>query len=75
MEQNIQKVIESLSPNERTIIPYLNEGTMQKVHESSELDKTSILRALEFLSNKDLIKISIKQEKKRDYNGFIQDTG
>lgn len=62
-QPNMQKIIESLSPNERAIIPYLNEGTMQKVHEASEIDKTSILRALEFLSNKNLIKITIKQEK------------
>ncbi len=61
--QDIQKLIESLSPNERAIIPYLNEGTMQKVYEASELDKTSILRALEFLSNKDLVKLTSKQEK------------
>jgi phenylalanyl-tRNA synthetase alpha chain len=61
--ENIQKLIESLSPNERAIIPYLNESTMENIHKASEIDKTSILRALEFLSNKDIIKITIKQEK------------
>jgi phenylalanyl-tRNA synthetase alpha chain len=61
-EQEMQKIIESLSPNERSIIPYLNEGTMQKIHKASEIDKTSILRSLEFLSNKDLIKIIVEQE-------------
>ena len=59
----MKKLIESISPNERAIIPYLNEGNMQNIHEKTEIDKTSILRALEFLSNKDLIKITIKQEK------------
>jgi len=62
-KQDIQKIIESLSPNERAIIPYLSQGNMQKIHEESGLDKTSVLRALEFLSNKNLIKITIKQEK------------
>jgi phenylalanyl-tRNA synthetase alpha chain len=61
--ENIQKLIESLSPNEKAIIPHLNEETMEKIHEKSEIDKTSILRSLEFLSNKNIIKITIKQEK------------
>ena len=62
MTENIQNIIESLSPNERAIIPHLNKGTMQKVHEASELDKTSVLRALEFLSNKKAIEIKQEQE-------------
>jgi phenylalanyl-tRNA synthetase alpha chain len=60
----IQKIIESLSPNERTIIPYLKEGSLDKIKENiQELDKTAILRALEFLSNKGIVEISSKQEK------------
>lgn len=72
-EQNMQKIIESLSPNERKIIPFLNEKTMESIHKKSGLDKTSILRALEFLSNKNLIKITIKQEKiiELGINGLI----
>jgi phenylalanyl-tRNA synthetase alpha chain len=62
-EQDIQKIIESLSPNERKILPFLDKGTMQKVHEESNIDKTSTLRALEFLSNKNIIKIKTIQEK------------
>ncbi len=63
-EQNIQKIIESLSPNERKIIPYLNERTLDKIKEQIQnLDKTAILRALEFLSNKEIVKLESKQEK------------
>ncbi len=62
-EKNIDKIIESLSPNERKIIPYLKKGNIKEIEESSGLDSTSILRALEFLSNKDIVKINTKQEK------------
>jgi len=60
---DIQKIIESLSPNERKIIRFLNEDSIEEVSEKSELDKTSVLRALEFLSNKKAVEISTKQEK------------
>ncbi len=62
-DNEIQKIIESLSPNERAIMPFLKQGSMEKVSEASELDKTSVMRALEFLSNKGLIEIKIKEEK------------
>ncbi len=63
-QQNIQKIIESLSPNERKIIPYLKEGSLNKIKEKIEdLDKTAILRALEFLSNKGIVKLESKQKK------------
>jgi len=59
----MQKIIESLSPNERKIVPFLELGEMEKVHEESGLDKTSLLRALEFLSNKGILEISTGNEK------------
>ena len=63
MVKNFKKIIESLSPNERKIIPFLKEGSMEGVAEKSELDKTSVLRSLEFLSNKKIVEFRIKQEK------------
>ena len=64
MQQNIQNIIESLSPNERAIIPYLKLGSLDKINkEIPDLDKTAILRALEFLSNKQIIILKTKQEK------------
>jgi phenylalanyl-tRNA synthetase alpha chain len=71
--ENMQKLIESLSPNEKAIIPHLNEENMENIHERSDIDKTSILRSLEFLSNKDIIKITIRQEKSMELgiNGLL----
>jgi len=63
MIENIQKIIESLSPNERAIIPYLSEKTLNKIDKQINLNKTAILRALEFLSNKQAVVIKQKQEK------------
>jgi len=63
MAENIQKTIESLSPNERAIIPYLNEKTLENIDKQIDIGKTAILRALEFLSNKQAVEIKQKQEK------------
>tara|TARA_Y100000310_G_scaffold288212_1_gene313660 strand:- start:6569 stop:8128 length:1560 start_codon:yes stop_codon:yes gene_type:complete len=59
----LDKLIESLSPNERAIIPLLNEKTLSSIDKKTDLGKTAILRALEFLSNKEAVKITQKQEK------------
>ncbi|MEK6914689.1 MAG: phenylalanine--tRNA ligase subunit alpha [Nanoarchaeota archaeon] len=60
---DIKRITESLSPNERKIIPFLEEKDMISLSDKAGLDKTSTLRALEFLSNKDIIKINISNEK------------
>ena len=57
-EKDITKIVESLSPNERTIIPFLNEDNIDEIDKKTELGKTAILRALEFLSNKNIILLS-----------------
>jgi phenylalanyl-tRNA synthetase alpha chain len=56
------KIIESLSPNERKIIPYLKEN-IKEIERKSKLDMTSVLRALEYLSNKKIV--NLKHEKKK----------
>jgi phenylalanyl-tRNA synthetase alpha chain len=58
-----EKIIESLSPNERKILPYLKEKDIEKICVQSKLDRTSVLRALEYLSNKGIIILS--KSKKR----------
>ena len=60
--EGTQKIIESLSPNEIKILPYLKEKSLNIINEKSGVDKTSIVRSLEFLSNKDLIKLDSKKE-------------
>jgi phenylalanyl-tRNA synthetase alpha chain len=61
--EEITKIIESLSQIERQIIPYLKEKDFNKIAKSSSMDKTSGLRALQFLSNKNIVKL--KQKKTR----------
>ena len=60
---DIQKLAESLSPNERRILPYLEEKKISEICKKSSLDKTSILRALEYLQNKKIIKLSFQKKK------------
>ncbi|MCX6748887.1 MAG: hypothetical protein NT076_04750 [Candidatus Pacearchaeota archaeon] len=59
----LKELAESLSPIERKILPYLELEFSELVIKSS-LDETSCLRALQFLSNKGLIKLEMKKEKK-----------
>ena len=61
MEKELENVIDKLSPLERQIIPHLN-SKVPEIIEKSGLDSTSVLRALQFLSNKGVI-VFTKQEK------------
>jgi len=57
-----EKIIESLSPNERKILPYLKED-IEKISQNSGLDKTSVLRALDYLENKGIITLTKGKKK------------
>lgn len=59
---DMKKLVESLSPNEIKILPYIDEN-INKICEKSGLDKVSVLRALEYLDDKNIVNIS--QEKKK----------
>ncbi len=59
----IKKIIESLSPNERKILPHVEEKKIREICRKSNLDKTSVLRALEYLQNKEIVKLSFKKKK------------
>ncbi|MDO8459949.1 MAG: phenylalanine--tRNA ligase subunit alpha [Nanoarchaeota archaeon] len=59
---DIEKIIETLSPLEQKIIPYLNES-LEKIKEKTGLDDTSFLRALRFLENKGIVKIKVAKNK------------
>ena len=52
----MQNIIETLSPIEIKIIPFLKES-IEKIEEKSGLDNVSVLRALRFLENKGLVKV------------------
>jgi len=60
---NIQKISESLSPNERKILPYLREKNINDICKKSNLDKVSIIRSLEYLKNKKIINLKYKKKK------------
>ena len=57
----MESILDSLSPIERKIVPYLNEK-IDSIIKKSGLDKTSVLRALRFLENKGIVKL--REEKK-----------
>tara|TARA_Y100000310_G_scaffold17671_1_gene17434 strand:- start:3533 stop:5041 length:1509 start_codon:yes stop_codon:yes gene_type:complete len=60
---DIKKIIETLSPNEVKILPYIEEKTLSEVSRSSGLDEVSVLRALNYLENKSLVELSSKKTK------------
>lgn len=63
---DIKRILESLSPNEKKILPYLEEKNITEICKKSNLDKVSVIRSLEYLKNKGLIKIFTKQRKMVD---------
>jgi phenylalanyl-tRNA synthetase alpha chain len=68
---DIKKIIESLSPNEKKILPNIEEKDIQNICKKSNLDKTSVTRALDYLKDKKIINLT--QERKKiieiDING------
>lgn len=58
-----QKLIESLSPNERKIIPYLKEANVEDIVKKSKLDAVSVTRSLEYLKNKGIVELKIESQK------------
>ena len=60
---DIKTIIESLSPNERKILPYIEEENINEICKKSNLDKISVLRSLEYLQNKGIVKLSLKKDK------------
>ncbi len=60
--QDLNSIINQLSPLERKIIPYLNLP-LKQIQEKTNLDNVSLLRALQFLENKGILKL--KKTKKQ----------
>lgn len=67
-----QKLIESLSPHERKILPFLEES-VEEICRKTELDRVSVLRALEYLQNKKIVKLDYQKKKTIDLgvNGIL----
>lgn len=61
-DAKIEKIAESLSPHELKILPYLEESIIE-ICKKTNLEKVSVLRALEYLQNKEIVKLSYKKNK------------
>jgi len=48
---------------EKKVLPYLEEKNISEICKKSNLDKVSVLRALEYLSNKKVINLEIEKKK------------
>ncbi len=59
----VDAIIASLSPIEREILPYLHLGSVSKICEATKKDSVKVTRALQFLSNKKLVKLQSKTKK------------
>ena len=60
---NEDKIIESLHPLERKVIPFLKFKDVKNISEKSKLKEIEVLRALQWLENKKLIEIKKEEEK------------
>jgi phenylalanyl-tRNA synthetase alpha chain len=73
LDAETESLVESLNPDERVILAYLKEKDFKKILEKAGMDETRGLRALQFLSNKNIVKISSKEGKIVDLgdNGVV----
>jgi len=73
LSKKYEDILKSLSPNERAILSYLISGNIEDIEKKTGLDRTSILRSLEFLSNKGIVKLNIESKKivSLDTNGIL----
>lgn len=53
----LNRLIASLSPNERKILPFLEERVID-ICKKANLDKTSVMRALTYLENKGVVRVT-----------------
>lgn len=60
---DINKALESLSLNEKKILPHIEEKDINTISKKSNLDKISVLRSLEYLQNKGAVKLSQTKKK------------
>jgi phenylalanyl-tRNA synthetase alpha chain len=59
----MEKILESLSPTEKKVLPYIEEKNLVDICKKSNLDKVSVLRALEYLQNKGFLKLEVETKK------------
>jgi len=59
----MKKLVESLSVIEKKILPFLEEKNISEICKKSNLNKVSVLRALEYLNNKKIITLETDKKK------------
>jgi phenylalanyl-tRNA synthetase alpha chain len=71
--KDLNKTLDSLSPHERKILPHLEEKDLIEICKKSNLDKVSVIRALEYLKDKKIINLEreIKKEVRLGINGAL----
>lgn len=63
-KDDVSKLVESLSPLEREVLPLIEEGISSKeLEDKSKLTEVEVIRALQWLENKSIIKINIGKRK------------
>jgi phenylalanyl-tRNA synthetase alpha chain len=60
---DIKNIVDSLSPHERKILPYLGVRNIDEICIKSGLDMTSVVRALTYLENKKIVKLTSESRK------------
>ena len=61
---DIKRLIDTLSSLERKVIPFLEKSAnFENLVENSKLQEVEVLRALQFLENKEIVKVEIKENK------------
>ncbi len=71
---DLKELQESLSPNERKILPYLEKANnIEEIIEKSKLEPAAVKRSLQFLENKNILKLKTKSKKIVDLgvNGIL----
>jgi phenylalanyl-tRNA synthetase alpha chain len=63
MKTDISKIAEKLSPNERKILPYLDEKEIDMLCKKANLDKVSVMHSLTYLQNKGIVKLTYEKKK------------
>ncbi len=73
MEKEIEKIIESLNTNEKKVLDNIKEEKIESIISKTNLDRTSVLRALEYLENKKIVILEHSKKKIVDFgiNGLI----
>ncbi|MCR4327535.1 MAG: phenylalanine--tRNA ligase subunit alpha [Nanoarchaeota archaeon] len=59
----MDKILESLSIIEKKVLPYLEEKSISEICKKSNLDKVTVLRALEYLNNKKIIELETQKKR------------